>query len=173
MSKRWRYHLIALRPRQWTKNLVVFAVPLFAFSLNIESLLGSLLAFILFCCASSGFYLINDLADVESDRRHPVKCNRPIAAGFVKVPVAIFMASVLLGIALIVSWLKSAALGTAITLYILLQIAYNLKLKHIVIPRHLCYFHRIYTAGFCGCGLPLILFYRLGFYCVQRCWPCF
>ena len=56
-SKRLKYHLAALRPRQWTKNLVVFAAQLFAFSINLESLLGSLLAFILFCCASSGFYL--------------------------------------------------------------------------------------------------------------------
>jgi 4-hydroxybenzoate polyprenyltransferase len=50
--------LTALRPRQWTKNLVVFAAPLFAFSINVQSLLGSLLAFTLFCCASSGFYLM-------------------------------------------------------------------------------------------------------------------
>ncbi|MCP6763058.1 MAG: decaprenyl-phosphate phosphoribosyltransferase [Fischerella sp. CENA71] len=132
-SKRMMYHLAALRPRQWTKNLVVFAAPLFAFSINLQSLLGSLLAFVLFCCASSGFYLINDIADVKSDRQHPVKCKRPIAAGLVTIPVAIGMALALLAIALIVGWLKSPQLGVAITAYALLQIAYNLRLKRMVI----------------------------------------
>jgi decaprenyl-phosphate phosphoribosyltransferase len=126
-------HIAALRPRQWTKNLVVFAAPLFAFSMNLQSLLGSLLAFTLFCCASSSFYLINDIADVESDRQHPVKCNRPIASGLVKVKVALGMAAVLLGCALAISWWKSPQLGATITAYAILQIAYNLRLKRMVI----------------------------------------
>ncbi|OUL26718.1 decaprenyl-phosphate phosphoribosyltransferase [Nostoc sp. 106C] len=127
------YHILALRPRQWTKNLVVFAAPLFAFSVNLPSLLGSLLAFTLFCCASSGFYLINDIADVESDRQHPVKCRRPIASGAVRIPVALAMAVALLGSALTISWLRSPQLGIAITAYALLQVAYNLRLKKTVI----------------------------------------
>lgn len=126
-------YVAALRPRQWTKNLVVFAASLFGFSINLESLLGSLLAFALFCCASSGFYLLNDIADVESDRQHPVKCKRPIAAGLVSIPVAIGMALILLSGALIIGWLRSRSLGATITAYALLQIAYNLKLKRTVI----------------------------------------
>lgn len=126
-------YLKALRPRQWTKNLIVFAAPLFAFSINQQSFLGSLLALGLFCSASSSFYLFNDIADVEADRGHPVKCNRPIAAGLIKIPVAIAMAVVLLGIALIFGWLRSPLLGITILSYASLQIAYNLKLKHIVI----------------------------------------
>ena len=122
-------YLEALRPRQWTKNLVVFAAPLFAFSINLNSLLGSLLAFALFCCASSSFYLINDIADVEADRRHPVKCNRPIAAGKVSIPVAIAMAAILLGSSLIIGFLRSPWLGITILGYALLQVAYNLRLK--------------------------------------------
>lgn len=98
-----------------------------------QSLLGSLLAFVLFCCASSSFYLLNDIADIESDRQHPIKCQRPIAAGLVSIPVAIGMALVLLGSALILSWLQSPSLGVTIIGYTLLQIAYNLKLKHKVI----------------------------------------
>jgi decaprenyl-phosphate phosphoribosyltransferase len=132
-SKKSTYYLAAMRPRQWTKNLVVFAAPLFAFSINLQSLLGSLLAFVLFCCASSGFYLINDIVDVESDRQHPVKCKRPIAAGLVNTRVATVMALGLLGGALILAWLRSPQLGTAITAYALLQIAYNLRLKKMVI----------------------------------------
>ncbi len=126
-------YLKALRPRQWTKNLIVFAAPLFAFSINQNSLLGSLLALALFCAASSSFYLLNDIVDVEADRRHPVKCNRPIAAGLVKIPVAIAMAVILLGGALILGWLRSPLLGATILSYAILQIAYNLKLKHTVI----------------------------------------
>lgn len=126
-------YLKALRPRQWTKNLIVFAAPLFAFSINQNSLLGSLLALALFCSASSSFYLLNDIADVEADRRHPVKCHRPIAAGLVKIPVAIAMAVILLGGALILGWLRSPLLGATILSYAILQIAYNLKLKHTVI----------------------------------------
>ncbi|MFH7027720.1 MAG: decaprenyl-phosphate phosphoribosyltransferase [Heteroscytonema crispum UTEX LB 1556] len=126
-------YLEALRPRQWTKNFVVFAAPLFAFSINLQTLLGSLLALVLFCCASSSFYLFNDIADVESDRQHPVKCNRPIAAGLVNIRVAFGMALFLLLSALIVSWMRSPKLGATITAYAILQIAYNLRLKRMVI----------------------------------------
>lgn len=126
-------YLKALRPRQWTKNLIVFAAPLFAFSINLQSLLGSLLAFALFCGASSSFYLINDILDVEADRQHPVKSQRPIASGLVSIPVAIGMAVLLLGSALTLSWLRTPQLGASITAYALLQVAYNLRLKRMVI----------------------------------------
>jgi decaprenyl-phosphate phosphoribosyltransferase len=133
-SHSWRStYLVALRPRQWTKNLVVFAAPLFAFSLNTQTLLSSLLAFTLFCCTSSGFYLLNDIADIESDRQHPVKCNRPIAAGLVNIRVAFGMAVLLLLNALIVSWIYSPKLGATITAYALLQTAYNLRIKRMAI----------------------------------------
>ncbi|WP_414571527.1 decaprenyl-phosphate phosphoribosyltransferase [Nostoc sp. CCY 9925] len=133
ISSKKIFSLAALRPRQWTKNLVVFAAPLFAFNLSLQSIIGCLLAFVLFCCASSGFYLINDIADVESDRQHPIKCKRPIAAGLVSIPAAIATSIVLLGAALSISWLRSPALGITLTSYVFLQIAYNLKLKHISI----------------------------------------
>lgn len=126
-------YITALRPRQWTKNLIVFAAPLFAFSVNLESILGSSLAFVLFCWTSSSFYLLNDVVDVESDRKHPVKCNRPIASGKVSIPVAIAMAVTLLGGAIIIGWMRSRWLGATIISYALLQIAYNLKLKRTVI----------------------------------------
>jgi len=126
-------YIAALRPHQWTKNLVVFAAPLFAFSINWQTFLGSLLAFSLFCFTSSSFYLINDLVDIESDRRHPVKCKRPIAAGLVSIPAAASMALILMAGTLTVSWSHSLALGAVITGYIILQIAYNLKLKRVPI----------------------------------------
>ncbi|MGV0026194.1 decaprenyl-phosphate phosphoribosyltransferase [Phormidesmis priestleyi] len=130
-SSRTRFlaHVKSLRPRQWTKNLVVFAVPLFSFSINLPSFLAAGLAFVLFCCASSSFYLINDVADVEADRQHPVKCMRPIAAGWVEVRTAITMAVILLSSALILGWWTAPALGITLIAYALLQVAYNLKLK--------------------------------------------
>lgn len=126
-------YVATLRPRQWTKNLIVFAAPLFAFNVNWQTLLGSGLAFGLFCCTSSSFYVINDIVDVESDRQHPVKCQRPIAAGLIHLPVAIVMATTLLGGALLIAWYWDLGLGIAITCYALLQIAYNLRLKRTVI----------------------------------------
>jgi decaprenyl-phosphate phosphoribosyltransferase len=126
-------YLQALRPRQWTKNLIVFAAPFFAFDFTVFSLSGSLLAFILFCFASSSFYLINDIMDVESDRLHPVKCQRPIAAKLVTVPQAIVMAIILLVTALTIGWWRDPSLGQAILGYAILQVLYNLKLKHKVI----------------------------------------
>jgi decaprenyl-phosphate phosphoribosyltransferase len=126
-------HLFALRPRQWTKNLIVFAAPLFGFSINLHSFLGCLLAFVLLCCTSSSFYLLNDIVDIEADRQHPIKCKRPIAAGAVSIPVAVCMAVVLMSSALVISWLRGPALGATIAGYITLQIAYNLRLKRTVI----------------------------------------
>lgn len=126
-------YIAALRPRQWTKNLIVFAAPLFAFQITIQSLLGGILAFVLFCCASSSFYLLNDIADVEADRAHPVKCKRPIASGLISIPVATAMAIALLASAIGFGWLRSPALGISIIGYSVLQVAYNLRLKRTVI----------------------------------------
>jgi 4-hydroxybenzoate polyprenyltransferase len=126
-------YFLALRPRQWTKNLVVFAAPLFSFQLDILTLLQASLALILFCATSSAFYLLNDVADIESDRRHPTKHKRPIASGLVSVPHALIMAGVLLVGAVSIGWLHAPLLGVTLTSYAVLQVAYNLKLKHTVI----------------------------------------
>jgi decaprenyl-phosphate phosphoribosyltransferase len=129
----WKPYLKLLRPRQWTKNLIVFAAPLFAFSINLQTLLGALLAFVLFCCISSSFYIFNDAIDAEADRQHPVKCKRPIASGLVQIPVAIAIAIILLISSLFIGWLRNPALGITLTSYAALQVAYNLRLKHTVI----------------------------------------
>ena len=126
-------HIKALRPRQWTKNLIVFAAPLFAFDVSSKSISGSILAFCLFCAAASSFYLLNDIFDVKSDRQHPVKSKRPIASGMVAVPTATAMAAILLTLALTIGWWDSPSLGLTILSYALLQVAYNLQLKHTVI----------------------------------------
>lgn len=87
----------------------------------------------MFCATSNSLYLFNDIADVESDRQHPIKCYRPIAAGLVSIRVAIGMAVVLLSGALIIGGLRSPSLGATLIGYTLLQIAYNLQLKGTVI----------------------------------------
>ncbi|MEB3340311.1 decaprenyl-phosphate phosphoribosyltransferase [Okeania sp.] len=122
-------YFMALRPNQWTKNLLVFAAPLFAFQININSFSSTLIAFCLFCIVSSSFYLLNDVKDLESDRQHPVKCNRAIAAGHISVPIAVTMASLFLLVTLSFSWFCSLSLGAVLTCYSLIQVAYNLKLK--------------------------------------------
>ena len=119
-----------LRPRQWTKNLIVFAAPLFDFSLDTQNLLASTTAFALFCLMSSSFYIINDVWDVDADRRHPVKSRRPIPSGLISIPAALALATALLSAALLIGALQSPALGASLLLYALLQGAYNLQLKH-------------------------------------------
>jgi decaprenyl-phosphate phosphoribosyltransferase len=130
IKSKFSAYIRELRVRQWTKNLIIFAAPLFDFNLNISSLSGSFIAFSLFCCASSSFYLINDIIDVEADRLHPVKCKRPIAAGEIGISEAITVAIILFSVAAIAGYRTSFGLGTAIVGYALLQVAYNLKLKH-------------------------------------------
>jgi len=124
----------ALRPRQWTKNLAVFAPLLFArhvFEGN--EAFRALMAFVAFCLLSSGIYVFNDWIDREEDRRHPEKALRPIAAREVRARtvliliIACFAAGLDLGAHL--GW-KFAALGAA---YLVLQIAYTFFLKHMVV----------------------------------------
>ena len=76
---------------------------------------------------------MNDVLDYESDRTHSAKCKRPIASGKVSVHTAIVMAIMLLSISLMMAWTKNLALGTTMTMYAIVQVAYKLKLKHIVI----------------------------------------
>src|SRR5688572_22763429 len=91
----------ALRPRQWVKNFLVFAAPLAAGAVLEPDVLGpSAAAFLLFCVVSSAVYLVNDTIDVEDDRRHPQKRDRPIAAGIVPPWLAVALAAVLFAVAL-------------------------------------------------------------------------
>lgn len=121
----WR----ACRPRQWTKNLLVFAAPLFAFRIDAEIWLAASVALLTFCLISSSVYLLNDSLDVESDRLHPCKCNRPIAAGLVPVPLALTISALLAVISLTLAAAVSAPLAGVILAYGLIQLGYCLRLK--------------------------------------------
>lgn len=125
------WHLLsAMRPHHWIKNTVVVAAPLFAFALAPDTLLRVALAFAAFSLTASGFYLLNDVRDVEADREHPIKQHRPIAAGLVSTRLAVAVAVGLLVLSMAVSFAVAPLLGVAVVAYALIQIAYNLALKH-------------------------------------------
>jgi 4-hydroxybenzoate polyprenyltransferase len=124
----------SMRPRQWTKNAVVFAAVVFDRQLSLSNwtpLARSLAAFGLFCLLSSSVYIINDLLDIEADRRHPTKRFRPIASGKLPKNVALVAAVFLVVITLVVSYLLSSWLAGIALLYFVVQLAYSTYLKHI------------------------------------------
>jgi 4-hydroxybenzoate polyprenyltransferase len=122
----------SMRPRQWTKNAFVLAAIVFDRQLtNPSALISATLAFVLFCLLSSVVYLINDIADVQSDRLHPVKRNRPIASGALPIPIAIGAAVFLLVLTIPAAYLLSPTFAAIAVAYFLINIAYSNWLKHI------------------------------------------
>ncbi|USG65609.1 decaprenyl-phosphate phosphoribosyltransferase [Brevibacillus ruminantium] len=123
-----------LRPHQWTKNLLVFAALLFSFQ-KVDYVVGSqaLLAFLLFCLVSGCVYILNDFIDIKNDRSHPEKRLRPMASGALNPFLALTFGIVLLSVSLFVAFSASILLGWVLLIYFLLNCAYSLKLKHIVI----------------------------------------
>lgn len=119
-----------MRPQQWLKNLLVLAVPLAAGGLrDPEVLVASLAAFAAFCLASSATYLVNDVVDAPRDRLHPLKSQRPIAAGLVDSRVATAIAAGLAASAMIIGFATSAALGWVLVAYLAATTAYSWWLK--------------------------------------------
>jgi decaprenyl-phosphate phosphoribosyltransferase len=121
--------IIACRPRQWTKNLLVYASALFSFELDPTIWWVSTQALLAFCLISSAVYLLNDVIDREADRAHPSKCRRPIASGALPVPIALIAAALITILSLAVGASVSPGLAAVITGYALIQIAYCLGLK--------------------------------------------
>ena len=120
-----------MRPKQWLKNVLVFAAPLAAGALFEPDVLWPTLgAFIAFCLISSATYLINDVRDVEADRSHPTKSARPIAAGTLSVPTAVGAAIVLALVSLGLAFFISTALLGVVIAYLVFTIAYSLWFKH-------------------------------------------
>ena len=121
--------LRACRPHQWTKNLLVFAAPLFAFRFEAEVWLPSAGALLAFCLISSAIYLLNDCLDVAADRAHPTKRNRPIAAGLVSVAGALGTAALLAIVSLSMAAAVSVPLAGMVLAYGLIQVGYCLQFK--------------------------------------------
>ncbi|MCX7620568.1 MAG: decaprenyl-phosphate phosphoribosyltransferase [Acidimicrobiales bacterium] len=120
----------AMRPRQWLKNALVVAAPLAAGKLtDVPVASRTIIAFVAFSLAASGTYLLNDANDVDADRRHPTKRNRPIAAGIVPVRAARGFGVILLAGGLATSAAASRGLVTTVVAYLVLTAAYTLWLK--------------------------------------------
>jgi len=138
----WLALVSAMRPHQWTKNLLVFAALLFARKFvgpgAQECVLLSVAAFALFCAASSASYLLNDVADAARDRAHPLKRQRPVASGALPVPMALAAAGALGLVAVGGGFAVGVPLGLVVVGYLALQLGYSLVLKHVVILDVLC-----------------------------------
>lgn len=144
-----------MRPRQWTKNVFVFAALVFDKKLlEWEYLARTVAGFVLLCLVSGTVYIINDLADAEKDRQHPKKRLRPIASGKVGTGAAITAAILIPLITLPLSFVLSPLFGALLSLYLVVQIAYSLWLKDIVIIDVM-----IIASGFLlrvAAGVPLV-----------------
>jgi len=144
-----------MRIKQWTKNVFVLAALVFDRQLtNPNSLARSLEGFFLFCLLSSCVYIINDIMDVEADRLHPTKKNRPIASGKLSKSAAIIVTIILLLITFPVAYWLSTGFFIIALIYFIVNLAYSLWLKHIPLVDVL-----ILSSGFVlrvGAGVSLI-----------------
>jgi 4-hydroxybenzoate polyprenyltransferase len=124
-----------MRPRQWVgKNVFVFVALLFDGKLtHIPSLTRTTIAFILLCFMSSAVYIMNDLADIETDRQHPTKRNRPLPSGQLNPTIARLTAVMLAVGSLVIGFLLSIPFGLILLGYLVIQIAYTFWLKHVVL----------------------------------------
>ena len=129
-----RVLLAALRPQQWSKNLLVFAGILFAAEYDEPAKWGAAIAaFVAYCAASSAAYLFNDVRDAEQDRLHPLKRDRPVASGALTREQALTYSALLAAVGIaVMAWFGWASLGYMAG-FLALQAAYSLRLKHVVL----------------------------------------
>jgi 4-hydroxybenzoate polyprenyltransferase len=123
-----------MRPKQWVKNILIFAALIFDRKLtNLPAFLHSLAGFIIFSLFASVVYIINDITDIEADQQHPQKRNRPLAAGKISIQTAMISAVVLLAIAISSAFWLSPSFAIINICYLLLNISYSKWLKHIIL----------------------------------------
>lgn len=153
MKKVFRDVLRLLRPRQWIKNLAVFAAIIFTGHLfDTPVLLKVITAFFVFCFSSSAIYIVNDFFDIKKDKLHPFKRFRPLAHGDISVRTAMIMATALTTLSLLLAFTLPAAFITVVIIYLLLQLCYSLFLKYITVLDILTiaagYILRVYAGEF-------------------------
>ena len=146
------FFLVA-RPIHWVKNLTIFAPLVFTGTLFIKSyFINALFAFIVFCFATSATYVFNDVLDVEKDKIHPIKKNRPVASGKISVPMALLESIVLAIIAATLGESINHLFFFMVLAYMFLQVLYSLFLKNIAIIDILViaagFVFRIYAGAF-------------------------
>lgn len=122
-----------LRPHQYLKNAFVLLGLVFSPQRTTTNLADGALIFLAFCLAASGVYVFNDILDANSDRKHPTKCRRPIASGEVSVHIAGMLSGLLALVALVLAGCAGFAACTIVGAYLLLNIAYSMRLKHVVL----------------------------------------
>jgi len=126
--------LKSMRPKQWTKNLLLFAGLIFDKKFTNPNLtLRAFLGFILFCLISGAIYIINDIKDIEEDKFHPIKKKRPIASGKISIPTALTFSITIIILSLISAYLLNVGFGNSALVYVILILLYSGFLKHIVI----------------------------------------
>lgn len=123
-----------LRVRQWTKNTVIFSALIFSrHALEVGYLARSAIAFVLFSLVTGAIYTFNDILDLNQDRAHPLKKDRPIASGRISVRTGWIIVAVLIAAAVPLSFVLDAIFGSVVTVYVVLQVAYSRYLKNRVI----------------------------------------
>jgi len=124
----------SLRPQQWIKNFFIFAPVIFSRNLlNPSMVLKTALAFAAFCLIASAHYIFNDIRDLEEDRLHPVKSKRPLASGRLKTGPAVLSCVVMAVLGLAVAATVNGSVLIISAVYLVLQVLYSLRLKHVVI----------------------------------------
>jgi 4-hydroxybenzoate polyprenyltransferase/phosphoserine phosphatase len=124
----------AMRVQHWVKNLLVFVPVMMAHELqNPRIMLAAVLAFLSFSLCASGIYLINDLLDLEADRQHPRKRNRPLASGALSLRAGMMLAPLLLLASIAVAWMLRGAFFATLLLYVALTVSYSVRIKEIAI----------------------------------------
>ena len=154
-----KYLLSTARPQQWIKNLFVFAALIFGQEyLYPEKIILASLGFIIFCALSSCVYFLNDILDIEQDKAHPLKKNRPIAAGKLSISTAITTFLLLAVLSLAGAWILNFRFFLISLAYFILNLLYSLHLKHVVIVDVLLIaigFVLRAVAGACAISVPI------------------
>ncbi|NJA04840.1 decaprenyl-phosphate phosphoribosyltransferase [Methylococcaceae bacterium WWC4] len=125
--------ILLLRPHQYVKNSFVLLGVVFSHQWDNATLILAALAFFAFCCMASAVYVLNDILDVEEDRQHPKKRYRPIANGTIAVPTAWGLFSILTAASILLGIGAGKLMPVMLSIYLVLNLAYSLRLKHVVI----------------------------------------
>ena len=148
-----RNFILALRPKQWSKNAVIFIALVFSQNMfSFAAFCKTLAAFGIFCLLSGGAYVLNDIADIKSDRNHPEKSKRPIASGALSIRRAKVACVVIMLPAVALAFLTDLQFGLTAIAYLAVQLAYSFFLKHLVIIDIFCiassFFLRVIAGAF-------------------------
>lgn len=126
--------LLAMRPHQWVKNILILAPLILSFQfMNTELIIDAVFAFMAFSLTASGLYIVNDLLDIEADKAHPTKCNRPFASGRLSKSWGVSQSIIVLLMAFGISSYLNPQFLVTLFIYAILSASYSLKLKKVVL----------------------------------------